>query len=557
MRHLKHDYVGAWSRRVTINEGSDIQLESAASAFAIHKVSPKLVAADPRMIDSMNAEVEDLLAFNPRLGCAKVEIVKLPAGAHEIRSTWAHKVKPDRIKSRVCPFGFMQIPILEFNPAEVSSPVISLMSLNCLLVLCVTRGQFTGTIDADKAFSTSHLKEEIFMRPPSGWILPPGHTLKLNTCLNGLVQAAWVWNHRINSWLLSIGFTRSVSEPCVYFRWDKGSQLVVCGLCVDDLRIQADVEDSKNRTLELYHKQFPAHEDETNSFMSFQIEHNRETGELWRSTAPHIDKMLDAFHMTDCNPCKLPAAPGSKLVKAVGLDEEAKAFPYEELVGSLKWAASTGSPQIRYAVGQVGKFTRNPDMTHVMAAKRILRYLKGINGRRILLRRGDGKIRVSVYSDADFAGEPVSSEKAKCSTTGAVIFVEGVGLLESYSALQTTIALSTAEAELKATATAARRAMIPRLLFQELGVLEDGPIRMYEDNAACSRIISSNCAPSSMRHVEIEHHYARELYDRRILVPVDCPSAEQVADINTKNLSEEPFAQHTSTMFDGMSFAGA
>ena len=57
--------------------------------------------------------------------------------------------------------------------------------------------------------------------------------------------------------------------------------------------------------------------------------------------------------------------------------------------------------------------------------------------------------------------------------------------------------------------------------------------------------------------MEIEHHYARELYDRRILVPVDCPSAEQVADISTKNLSEEPFAQHTSTMFDGMSFAGA
>ena len=67
--------------------------------------------------------------------------------------------------------------------------------------------------------------------------------------------------------------------------------------------------------------------------MSFQIEHNRETGELRRSTAPHIDTMLDAFHMTDCNPCKLPAAPGSKLVKAVGLDEEARAFPYEEACG--------------------------------------------------------------------------------------------------------------------------------------------------------------------------------------------------------------------------------
>ena len=47
-----------------------------------------------------------------------------------------------------------------------------------------------------------------------------------------------------------------------------------------------------------------------------------------------------------------------------------------------------------------------------------------------------------------------------------------------------------------------------------------------------------------MRHVD----YARELYDRGLLVPVDCPSAEMVADINTKGLPEEPFQKHTDTM---------
>ena len=51
--------------------------------------------------------------------------------------------------------------------------------------------------------------------------------------------------------------------------------------------------------------------------------------------------------------------------------------PYESIVGSLLYAAIGTRPDIAHAVNAISKFMKNPGQAHWLAAKRILRYIKG------------------------------------------------------------------------------------------------------------------------------------------------------------------------------------
>ena len=49
---------------------------------------------------------------------------------------------------------------------------------------------------------------------------------------------------------------------------------------------------------------------------------------------------------------------------------------YQQIVGSLQYAAGGTRPDIAYAVSPVAKFCNKPTELHLTAAKRVLRYLK-------------------------------------------------------------------------------------------------------------------------------------------------------------------------------------
>ena len=90
-----------------------------------------------------------------------------------------------------------------------------------------------------------------------------------------------------------------------------------------------------------------------------------------------------------------------------------------------------------------------------------------------------------IYADADFAGD-----SSKRSTSGNIIFLSG-GPITWSSRLQKLYALSTAEAEIYSLTEALKDAAFLKLHLHALGVLEDKPIPVHEDNSAC-RIMSAN-----------------------------------------------------------------
>lgn len=92
----------------------------------------------------------------------------------------------------------------------------------------------------------------------------------------------------------------------------------------------------------------------------------------------YIESTLERFAMVNCKPVKSPLP--HRAVLAPGSDteiEEAINPPYQSLVGLLGWIALKTRPAIAYAVSQLGRFNAAWTTAHWVAAKHVLRYLKG------------------------------------------------------------------------------------------------------------------------------------------------------------------------------------
>ena len=71
---------------------------------------------------------------------------------------------------------------------------------------------------------------------------------KLKKALYGLKQAPRTWYGRIDSFLMSLGFTKSKADPNLYSKVEDGMQVIL--LYVDDLFLTGDEEliaDSKRK----------------------------------------------------------------------------------------------------------------------------------------------------------------------------------------------------------------------------------------------------------------------------------------------------------------------
>ena len=57
--------------------------------------------------------------------------------------------------------------------------------------------------------------------------------------------------------------------------------------------------------------------------------------------------------------------------------EETELLEYQQLIGKLMYFACGTRPDIAFAIGQLSKHNADPKKSHLKAAKRVVRYLKG------------------------------------------------------------------------------------------------------------------------------------------------------------------------------------
>lgn len=130
----------------------------------------------------------------------------------------------------------------------------------------------------------------------------------------------------------------------------------------------------------------------------------------------YIDELLDKFEMKSCNTISNPSKTNSKLDECTE-EEKVDSIMFRQIVGSLRYLCNS-RPDICYSMSVIRKFMHDPRKSHLIAAKRILRYIKGTIDFGLLFPYGaQSKVNEHIgYSDSDLCGDLTD----KRSTSGYV-----------------------------------------------------------------------------------------------------------------------------------------
>ena len=90
---------------------------------------------------------------------------------------------------------------------------------------------------------------------------------------------------------------------------------------------------------------------------------------------------------------------------------------YKSMIGKLHYVVHTRL-DIALAIGIVARFSTNPKENHMMAIKRIMRYLKGTKEYGLWYKKG-GNLDLKVFTNVNWAGS-IDDRK---STSGGIFFL--------------------------------------------------------------------------------------------------------------------------------------
>ncbi|XP_042038256.1 secreted RxLR effector protein 161-like [Salvia splendens] len=176
---------------------------------------------------------------------------------------------------------------------------------------------------------------------------------------------------------------------------------------------------------------------------------DREGGKLWLTQKQYLIKVLQRFGVNDdSKSLSTPLAPYLKLSSQLSPKTEDEReymakVPYANAVGSLMYAMVCTRPDISQAVGIVSRYMHDPGKGHLQAVKWILRYIKDTVDIGLLFEHDKSLGHFAVgYCDSDYVGD---LDKRR-STTG-YLFTLARAPVSWKSTLQSTVALSTTEAE--------------------------------------------------------------------------------------------------------------
>ena len=254
---------------------------------------------------------------------------------------------------------------------------------------------------------------------------------------------------------------------------------------------------------------------------------------IFISQKKYVQEILDRFQMKNCNLVGTPTELGLKLMK----DPEGKKIEntfYKQIVGSLMYLTAT-RPDIMHAVSLISRYMECPKELHLLAAKRIFRYLQGTIDFGLFYRK-EKKLTLFGFTDSNYAGDPDDRR-----STSGYVFMIGSGAVSWSSKKQQIVTLSTTESEFVAATSCACQAIWLRRLLEELHCHQQGPIPIYCDNSSAIKLSKNPVLHGRSKHIDVRFHFLRDLIKDGTINMVFCRSEDQVADILTKPLKLAAF----------------
>ena len=486
-----------------------------------------------KWINAMENEIESLKKHDVW------ELVDLPEGRKTVGCKWIYKLKHDedgnieRYKARLVAQGFSQKEGIDYD--ETFSPVVRFESIRTVIALAAQFGLKLHQMDVKTAFLNGELKEKIYMKQPPGYVVEGKENLVclLHKSLYGLKQSARCWNEELDSTLKKMKFRQSSFDPCIYVKSEEGSIFIIA-VYVDDMIFGGEDEETISKMKKVVAKKFDVEDmGELHHFLGVKISQNLHY--IWIGQPAYTKALLKRFSMENSNAVDTPFNVSTKLVKTQESENLCDKTKYQSAIGSLLFLSNRTRPDLSYAVGKTARYSSNPSTTHWSAVKRIMRYLRGTEELGLAYIRNREE-RFVGYSDADWAGDLDD----RISTSGYIFQLSGAPI-SWRSKKQTCVALSTAEAEYMALASAVQEAIWLERLISDLLNTKEETVTVYEDNQSTISMGKNQQYHGRTKHIEIKYHFVREKVAANAVRIPYCKSENMLADIFTKPLCAPRF----------------
>ncbi|TXG67231.1 hypothetical protein EZV62_008506 [Acer yangbiense] len=267
------------------------------------------------------------------------------------------------------------------------------------------------------------------------------------------------------------------------------------------------------------------------------IEVNQSSAGIFISQKKYVQEVLNRFQMKNCNPVTTPTEMGLKLVKNPE-GEKVDNTGYKQIVGSLMYLTAT-RPDLMYAVSLISRYMESPREIHLLAAKRILRYMQGTIDYGLFYKKGE-KSSLFGFTDSDYAGNQDDQK-----STSGYVFMMGSGAVSWSSKKQQIVTLSTTKAEFVAATSCSCQAIWLRRLLEALHYRQQGPTLIYCDNVSAIKLSRNPVLHGRSKHIDVRYHFLRDLCKDGTIDLIFCRSEDQVADILTKPLKLPVFVKHS------------
>ncbi|MCW3101490.1 MAG: retrovirus-related Pol polyprotein from transposon 1-94 [Chthonomonadaceae bacterium] len=482
------------------------------------------------------------------------ELVPYHPSMHLIKSKWVFKRKVDqnnqpvKYKARLVAKGFAQRHGVEYW--DTYAPVAKQKSIRIILAIAVLYALVIKQIDFVGALLNSYLSEDeiIYMEQPEGFTQrgPDGRHMvwRLKKTIYGLKQSPRKWNADVDKQVRLCGYEPTICDPCIYVKRVDGYPPMFLTLYVDD-------------TLALYHPDLEHIwlEDKATISTTYKISdigdcswvlnmeviQSPDRSTVLLSQRAYVEKMLTEFNMVDCKPAPTPMShedlTDPALVPGQPLSIEQHEL-YRRIVGSALYAANTTRIDIAHTVGMLARFVQAPTTTHLTAAKRLLRYLRGTTDYCLKFEtNGDQHLVIRAFADSNWGGDKTNRK----STTGMLLQLNGSATTWQ-SKKQPTVALSSTEAEYMGLSAATCEILWTKMFIQQL-LLYTPAVELFCDNQAAIALVRSDSYSERTKHIDVRHHFIKQHVRSGAINLQWISTDDQLADVLTKTLGKDT---HTS-----------
>jgi len=210
---------------------------------------------------------------------------------------------------------------------------------------------------------------------------------------------------------------------------------------------------------------------------------------------------------------------------------------FRQIVGSLRYLCNS-RPDICYSVSVISKFMHDPRKPRLIAAKRILRYVKGTMEYGLLFPYG-AKSEVNEligYSDSDWCGDLTDRK-----STSGYVFKFNDAAISWCTKKQPVTALSSCEAEYIAGTFATCQALWLESVMKELRCEVMKPLTLKIDNKSAISLAKNPVSYGRSKHIETRFHFIREQVTNGMIKLHYCLTELQLADSFTKAVKLDRF----------------